>query len=142
MDRFYKLSQDTINDFHDIFSKKSFPLPLKFEFLGDSKQKALIKIAKIADDFSFIIGKELKIIINEDLLNVFDEESVQILFEQEIDKISMNMDSGKIKLVKTDLNTFSGLVNKYGLEKVSRANKIEELYQQQKEDSEEGDFII
>ena len=142
MDRFYKLSQDTINDFHDIFSKKSFPLPLKFEFLGDNKQKALIRVTKIADDFTFLLGKELKVTINEDLMNVFDEESIQILFEQEIDKISMNIDSGKIKLTKPDLTTFSSLINKYGVDKVTRANGVEKLYQEQKEDSQETDFLI
>ena len=72
---------------------------------------------------------------------VFDEESVQILIEQELDKISVNIDTGKIKLVKPDLNTFSSLINKYGIEKIARANKVEELYSEQKQDQEE-DFII
>ena len=67
-------------------------------------------------------------------MTVFDEESVQILIEQEIDKISINIDNGKIKLIKTDLNTFSAIVNKYGVEKVARANKVEELYHEQKQD--------
>jgi hypothetical protein len=75
-------------------------------------------------------------------MNVFDEESITILFEQEIDKININLDSGKIKLVKTDLNTFSSLVNKYGVEKVARANKVEELYQEQKKDAQDEEFII
>jgi hypothetical protein len=73
-------------------------------------------------------------------MSVFDEESIQILMEQEIDKISVNMDSGKIKMVKPDLNTFSGLINKYGIEKVAKANKVEELYAEQKQDAEE-DFL-
>jgi hypothetical protein len=80
--------------------------------------------------------------INESLLNVYDEESITILFEQEIDKININIDTGKIKLVKTDLNTFSSLVNKYGVEKVARANKVEELYQAQKQDATDEEFII
>jgi hypothetical protein len=142
MDRFYNLSDDTIDDFDKIFSKKSFPISVKFQFIGDSKQKNLIKISKIADDFSFILQKELKVTINEDLMNVYDEESITILFEQEIDKININLDSGKIKLVKTDLNTFSSIVNKYGVEKVARANKVEELYQSQKQDSKDEEFII
>ena len=131
MDRFYELSEDTIEDFFAIFNKKSFPVSIKFQFIGDTKQKSLIKIAKIADDYSFVLQKELKVCINEDLMNAYDEESATILFEQEIDKINMNIDSGKIKLVKTDLNTFSSLVNKYGVEKVARANKVEEIYQEQ-----------
>lgn len=142
MDRFYDLSQDTIDDFYSIFNKKSFPIPLKFQFVGDSKQKNLVKIAKIADDYSFILQKELKVSINEDLLSAYDEESITILFEQEIDKININIDSGKVKLVKTDLNTFSSLVNKYGVEKVARANKVEELYQEQQRDAKDEEFIV
>lgn len=134
MDRFYELSEDTINDFLDVFKGKSFPIEIKFQFIGDSKQKNLVKIAKIADDYAFVLQKELKVTINEDLLNAYDEESIQILFEQEIDKININLDSGKIRLVKTDLNTFSGLVNKYGVEKVTKANGVENLYREQKED--------
>ncbi len=143
MDRFYELSEDTVDDFYKVFNKKTFPVSIKFQFIGDSKQKNLIKISKIADDISFVLQKELKITINEDLMNAFDDESVTILFEQEIDKININLDSGKIKLVKTDLNTFSSLVNKYGVEKVARANKVEELYVEQQKDAKgDEEFII
>lgn len=142
MDRYYELSEDTIKDFMDIFNRKSFPLPIKFQFIGDSKSKTVIKIAKLPDDISFVMGKELKVVINEELMTAYDDESINILFEQEIDKINHNSDSGKIKLVRTDLNTFSSLVNKYGVEKVARANKVEELYQQQKSDADGDDFII
>jgi hypothetical protein len=142
MDRFYDLSQDTIDSFFSVFNKKSFPVSIKIEFIGDTKQKNLVKISKIADDYAFILQKELKVSINEDLLNHYDDESITILFEQEIDKINMNIESGKIKLVKTDLNTFSSLVNKWGVEKVARANKVEELYNQQKQDNRDEEFII
>lgn len=142
MDRFNELSEETIEDFLKIFNKKSFPLPIKFQFIGDTKQKNLIKVVKIADDYSFILEKELKVSINEALLDAYDAESIQILFEQEIDKININMETGKIKLGKTDLNTFSSLVNKYGVEKVARANKVEELYQEQQNDAKGEEFLI
>lgn len=139
---FYELDETTEELFMDVFNKKSFPVNVKFQFIGSSKQKQLIKVGKIADDFAFVLRKELKVTINEDLLNVFDEESVTILIEQEIDKININMESGKIKLVGTDLNTFSSIVNKYGVEKVARANKVEELYSEQQKDAKDEEFII
>jgi len=142
MDNFYELSEDTINDFFEIFNKKSFPTKIDFHFLGNKKQKELIKISKLADDYAYSVKKDLKVSINEDLLNVFDEESITILIEQEIDKINMNLETGKVKLVRTDLNTFSSLVNKYGVEKVARANKVEELYKEQTADATNDDFII
>lgn len=142
MDNYYELSQDAKDTFFEVFNKKSFPVSVKFQFIGNEKQKELIKVSKIADQYAFLIDKELLVSINEDLLNVFDEESVHILMEQEIDKININIDSGKIKLVKTDLNTFSSLVNKYGVEKVARANKVEELYQEQKKDAQTDEEFI
>jgi len=141
MSKFYKISDETINIFKTVFTKKAFPFNVGFEFIGCEQQKTLIKINKISDQFSFLLEKELLVQINEDLMNVFDNESVQILFEQEIDKISVNMDNGKIKMVKPDLSTFSSLINKYGIEKIARANKVEELYAKQKEDAQE-DFKI
>lgn len=141
MSKFYNLSEDTIQTFKSIFVKKSFPFNINFQFIGSESQKNLIKISKLSDQFTFILEKDLLVSINDDLMLVFDEESVQILIEQELDKISVNIDTGKIKLVKPDLNTFSSLINKYGIEKIARANKVEELYSQQKQDQEE-DFII
>lgn len=140
---FYDLDETTEELFMEVFNKKSFPVNVSFQFIGSSKQKQLIKVSKVADDFAFVLKKDLKVTINEELLNVFDEESITILIEQEIDKININMESGKIKLVGTDLNTFSSIVNKYGVEKVARANKVEELYsEQQKDAKEDEEFII
>lgn len=141
MERFSELSEDVIEKFNEIFNTKSFPTPIEFQFINDSKQKNLIKIAKIPQEYSYLLDKELKVSVNEELINVYDDQSIRILFEQEIDKIYLNPDTGKIKLVKTDLNTFSSLVNKYGVEDVTKANKTEELYQQQKKDRKEGEVV-
>jgi hypothetical protein len=140
---YYEVDSSTEELFLEVFNKKSLPVNVKLLFQGNSKQKQLIKVSKISDQSAFALGKELLISVNEDLLNVFDDESVTILIEQEIDKININMESGKIKLVGTDLNTFSSIVNKYGVEKVARANKVEELYHEQKVDAKsDEEFII
>lgn len=141
MENFYEISEDTIDEFMDIFNKKTFPTKIEFLFIGNSKQKDLIKITKIPDDISFKLRKELKVMINEDLMSSFDDESRTILIEQELDKVNMHAETGKIKLVKTDLNTFSSIVNKYGVEKVARANAIVNLAFEQKQDGND-EFII
>ena len=130
MSKFYEVSEDTEKTFFNIFNKKSFPVSVKFQFIGCENQKTLIKIGKINDQFSFLLEKELLISVNEDLFSVFDDESITILIEQEIDKISIDTQSGKIKMIKPDLTTFSSLISKYGVDKVAKANQVEELYQQ------------
>jgi hypothetical protein len=140
---YYELYESNEELFMEVFEKKSIQINMKILFQGNSKQKQLIKVSKIPDQYAFSLSKELLISINEDLLNVFDDESITILIEQEIDKININMESGKIKLVSTDLNTFSSIVNKWGVQKVARANKVEELYHEQKADAKgDEEFII
>ena len=141
MNKFYELSDDTVNQFNSVFNTKSFPIQVGFQFVGSESQKQLIKIAKLPDQYSFLLGKELLVMMNEDLLNIFDAESIKILIEQELDKVSINVESGKIKMIRTDLNTFASIINKWGTEKVMRANQVEDLYQKQKSDGvEEFDF--
>jgi len=141
-DVFYHVDPSTEELFMDAFNKKSFSVNLKLLFQGNSKQKNLIKIKKISDEYAFELGKELLVSINEDLLNVFDDESISILMEQEIEQISVNMESGKIKLIGPDLKTYSPIVNKYGVEKVARANKVEDLYNEQQKDAKMDDEFI
>jgi hypothetical protein len=141
MSKFYEVSEDTKKEFFDIFNKKSFPLSLNFQFVGSESQKNLIKISKISDQYAFLMNKDLLVSLNEDLMSVFDKTSITILIEQEIDKINMDIKSGKIKMVKPDLSTFSSLITKYGVDKVAKANQVEELYNQQVSDGNE-EFII
>ena len=141
-DKYYELSQDTIDQFNDVFNKKAFAIKVAFQFQGCSKIKKAIVISKIPDQYAYEMNKDLLVQINEDLLMLFDDKSVDILLEQEIDKLSINIDTGKIKLIKYDLSTFASLINKHGIEEITRANGLELLAQSQKEDQEADDFIV
>jgi hypothetical protein len=139
--KFYELSDDTIKDFLNVIKLKVFSVEIDFQFVGSRSQKSLIKITKLSEQYSFILGKKLLVSINEEMMDIIDEESIQILFEQEIDKISLNTESGKISMVKPDLTTFSSLINKHGIEKIFKANQTEELISSD-ENNNENKFII
>jgi len=143
-EKFYDLSDDVIATFTEIYNSKSFAINIGFKFVGASKQKQLIKLKKLTEDLQYVIGKDIIVYINEEVFEKFDDESTAILIEQELDKIWIDANSGKIKSNKPDLTTFSGIVNKYGIEKVARANEVEELYNQQKADEQldEADKFI
>ena len=133
---FYNLSDDTIGSFKDIYNKKAFTVNLNFKYVGSPKQKTLIKISKIPDQYAYLLDSELLISINESLMSVFDEASINILLEQELDKVFVDIQSGKVKLIKPDLSTFSSIINKHGIDAVIKANSVEGLYVSQKEDSD------
>jgi hypothetical protein len=55
---------------------------------------------------------------------------------------SNEFEKSKVKLIKTNINTFSSLIQKYGMEKISRANQLEELVMDSMQQTDfENNFI-
>lgn len=133
-ERFDELSEDIEDKFMEIYKQKAFQFQLNFKFVNDSKLKKTIEIKKIPDLYNFLLEKEILVLINEETFDKLDKESQEILIEQEIDKISINIETGKITLNKPDLVTFSPLISKHGIDKVARANQVEDLTSDQQED--------
>lgn len=135
----YESDPEIVEQFMEIFNSKSFPTNVKFQFIGSTKQKELIKIKKIADDYAFLLNeKELLVTINEDIFHAMDSEGddiTTILFETAIESISIKIDTGKITLKKPPIQTYVSIVNKYGVDKIGRANQVTDLLDEQKSDS-------
>ena len=124
--KYYDVSEETSNIFLEIVRKKVLN-DVSFQFIGCDSQKVVVKISKLSEQYEYMLKKHILVSINEILMTKFDEECINILFEQEIDKISFNIETGKVKLRKTDINTFSSLIKKWGIEKVSRANQLSDI---------------
>lgn len=137
-ERYDELSQDTIDFFTGVYDTKAFSIKIGFKFISDSKMKQSIKVMKLSDMYKFLLNKDVLVIINEDLFDKLDEESMKILIEQELDKIEVDFKNGKIKMVQPDVKTFAGILSKYGEEAVLRANQVDKLSSEQKEDMETG----
>lgn len=140
-DNYYELQDETIKAFNKIFNNKAFPVKIDILFQGDKKQKQMIKISKIQPKYEFVLEKQLFVSINEDLFEQFDELSQSILFEQEIDKIHVDGNTGKIKTGKLPLVTSPALVSKYGIDNVARANQVETLTLEQIADARDEAFV-
>jgi len=139
--KFYEVSDETVNIFMEIASQKCFN-EISFQFIGCDTQKTLIKISKLSEQYEFLLNKHILVSLNELLLHKFEDESINILFEQELDKIHFNIETAKVKLIKTDINTFSTLIKKYGIEKISKANQLAEITAEKMVSNDfENDFI-
>ena len=71
-----------------------------------------------------------------DALNTEDEKINEILFDQVIDLISYNMETGAVKIQKEDFMATEGIIEKYTYDNVQRAKEVERLFGEQKNDSE------
>lgn len=126
--KFYEASEDAITKFNEVFEKKAFPANVGIKFIGSTKLKKMIEVSILSEKHKFAFGEDLLVVINEDLLEKYDnDEMVNILIEQELEKVGVDGKTGNLKSVPLGFSTSPGLLNKYGLDKVGRANQVEEL---------------
>lgn len=141
-DRFTDLDEDIQKYFINIVeTRAALPYKLDFVFIQDYKAKDYVTIKKLTGINKYLNNAELAVIINERYHDLLDEEAKEILIEQAACTISVNLDTGKIQLIKPDLVTFSGIVKKYGLEKVTRANNLIQLIEDDQKDQPEATVV-
>jgi len=146
---FYKLGKETdTEDIIEIFNKRldEFALPStpNFYFQANIKQKNnLIKISKIPDQYQEEMNAELLVQINPEYFDAFNSNNtildkpdnlIDILFDQEIDKINIDGKTGKVSIKSKALDVSRGIVDKYSFDDVARAKELENLYEKQKKD--------
>ena len=133
--KFEDASEDVIEGFNLILQKLDLPFTFKACYLSSTKQKKMVTMKRLPAEYSKLLDKDVLIVFNESMYQPLDDLSKEILFEQEIAKISLDMENGNIKTVKPDLNTFSGLIKKWGIDAVAKANQVESLLSQQIDDA-------
>ena len=134
-EQYTKLSDYIVEYFKKAEQKLALPVDIKYVYQADSKQKTLIKIIKVPDRYGVLIKADLMISFNEDFYDSFDDEAKDILIDQELALIEFNLEKGTLKLARPDLMTSKGVIKKYGVDAVERANQVRDLYNQQQEDA-------
>jgi hypothetical protein len=136
-EQFHELADYVIEKFDDLKNKLTFNIDIKFVYQADNKQKTLIKIVKIPDRYSILLKADFLISFNEDYFDAFDDEAIDILIDQELALIEVNFDKGTTKIRRPDLITSSGIIKKYGVDAVERANQVRDLLNDQQLDQAE-----
>lgn len=132
--KFKELDKEIIDFIEGIESNLNLPIEIKYQYLSSSKQKELIKIIKIADQFSFLLKAEILVIVNMEYFDALPDDIKIILVERELDKITVNHNTGAIKFSKPTIQVSQGLVNKHGYENVERALESQRSLQTTKEE--------
>jgi hypothetical protein len=135
-EQYHELADYIIDHFKESEKKLNIPVDIKYVYQADKKQKTLIKLIKINDRYSNLLHADMLVSFNEDYYDAFDEESKNILIEQELALVEFDMEKGTIKIGRADLITSSGIIKKYGVDAVERANQVRDLYNQQQADKE------
>lgn len=137
-EQYYELDQEIIDFFNEKEREFGFAMNIKYIFQTNCKQKSLIKVNKLPDNYAILLNADMLVTINDMYFDKFDEEIQSILFEQELDKIQVNLDKGTFKLIQPNLKTSVGIIKRHTYESVERANETERLLAESKgEESEE-----
>jgi hypothetical protein len=134
-----ELEQDIVDFFNERMDNFTIPIDFKFYFQKNLKQKQLIKLTKIPDQYAVMLDKDILVSVNADYFDAFsteDEKINEILFDQCIDLIEYNSENGTFKLGKENFTATQGIIEKYTYDAVSRAKEVERLYEDQKKDQE------
>lgn len=138
-ENFKDLEKDIIDFFTERLNGFSIPIDLKYQYQSNNKQKQLIKLTKIPDQYAVILNKDILVQVNEEYFDAFNTESEDInciLFDQCIDLIEYNLDKGTFKIGKANFYASEGIIEKYTYDKVQRAIEVERLYEDQKKEQE------
>lgn len=136
-EQYYELDKEIIDFFNEKEREFGFAMNIKYIFQANCKQKSLIKINKLADNYAILLNADMLVTVNDMYFDKFDEEIQSILFEQEIDKIQVNLDKGTFKLVQPNLKTSIGIIKRHTYESVERANETERLLSESKGEERE-----
>ena len=141
-EKFEAISEDTQKFFDSILTKISSPYQMKYHLVNANRQKQIVKLTKIPEVYGFITGYDAVLTINENLFEMIDNEELQeILVRQEIDKLTVDIESGKIRTIKPDMTTFSGIIKRFGWEQVAKANQLDVLAVEQQQDQITEQFL-
>lgn len=135
-EQYENVSEDIITYFEKIEKSFAMPMDIKFVFVANGKQKKLVKISKISDTYSYLLNADILVVFNEDYFDNFDDQTKQILIEQEIDKIEFDLEKGTIKIKEPEINTSTGIIEKFSLKLVENANRLQKEYEKQKKDKQ------
>jgi len=123
--KYYETSDDVNELFTEVLKSISLPFDIKWKTIGNSKQKKFLQISKLSDVNAFLLEADVLVSFNEDFMYKLDDEARQILIEEELDKVYVNADNGKVKMLRPDCVTFTGLIEKFTYPKVQRAKKLQ-----------------
>jgi hypothetical protein len=135
-EQYYELDEEIIAFFKKIELEFSFAVNLKYIFQANNKQKKLIVIKGIPNNYAVLLDSEVLVSVNDEFFYKFDEEIRTILIEQELDKIHINFETGAFKVSQPTLKTSVGIIKKHTYESIERANETERLLVESKKDKD------
>jgi len=104
---------------------------IEFLIIGSDELKIPAMIKKPNSlEFYLSDNSDIVIVVNEAILNMFDEELKQLVVDELMTSVSYNLDKEQMEFKKPTLNSYLGILKKY---KLDTYEKLEESIKSAKE---------
>ena len=135
----YTEPYDDIKELFDgIIKETTLQSYINIKVVGNTKLKDIGKVKKANPLMKYMTKQDVVIEINEEVFTQLEDEQKEMKAKELVAPIKVNERTGKITIDKPDVQTFSGLLRKYGYEKYERMNEsIKAAFQQLEEQKEE-----
>ena len=137
--------EDVQKVFDDIIAKTDLGNYVSIRILTDDKMKKIGKVVKATDLIKHIGGDDVIIIINQEIFDQLPENLQVMQAEELLSGISFNTEKDKLEINKGDVDTYSGVLRKYGYDVPKKAGNptyevliesIKTLYEAKKQKEE------
>lgn len=127
------ISSETEKIFDGVLNNTTIPSWVEFKLFCDVSQKEMCKIVKANDIIKTLNNFDYIITINEDIFDILPEEMQKMAIDECLTGVGVS-DSDALSLNKEDFKTHTGLLQKYGDEKVIALHEsIKSLYDEKKQ---------
>ena len=102
--------------FVKVLNDTSIPKSIRFELISSNEMKDVGKVAKANEILKYMTDVDIVVLLNENIFDKMDDNQKKMIIEELLAQVYWDSNSGKIKLIKPDVNTFSLLIKKYGID--------------------------
>jgi hypothetical protein len=114
--KYNQILTETEELFKSVLEETSIPRSVTFELVSADDLKEVGKVVKGNDLFKYMTKVDVVIILNEAIFDRLDDEQKRYILEELLATVHVDMDSSKLKLLKPDIETFSLLLKRYGID--------------------------
>lgn len=128
---------DTKEIFEGVILNAELDRYVNIKLLSDNKSKTITKVVKANPLLKFETKNDLYIFVNEQIFEQLEDWQKVIVAEEALAGVYFDTEKDKLEIKKGDVETFSGLLSKYGYDRYEVVREsIKTLYNVEKEEAE------
>ena len=143
MAKFDELFDDVQEVFDNAVNRTTLERQVKIKIVANDKLKEIYKVVKTNDLTKYLSDDiDVVIIVNQVIFDQLEDDMKDIVADEALAYINFDPEKDKVTLGKTDLNTFTPILKKYGFEAYEQVQEvIKSLFETKRVTDDETDFI-